>query len=128
MSEATNRTRYIELNTPIGLLVVTSDGYAVTGVYMESHRHGPVNRSAWVRDEETEGSPLRAARAQLDEYFAGSRLAFALPLHAEGTALQQAVWSALTRKMFWMVISMILSKHFCWVPRKMQSSNNGQFF
>ena len=38
---------------------------------------------------------LLRAKAQLDEYFAGTRKRFDLPLHAEGTAFQKKVWAAL---------------------------------
>ncbi len=38
---------------------------------------------------------LLRAMAQLDEYFAGKRTAFDLPLHPVGTDFQQRVWSAL---------------------------------
>lgn len=38
---------------------------------------------------------LRRCQEQLDEYFAGHRHSFDLPLAPEGTAFQQAVWAAL---------------------------------
>ncbi|MEQ7004717.1 methylated-DNA--[protein]-cysteine S-methyltransferase [Actinopolymorpha sp. B17G11] len=38
---------------------------------------------------------LRAAITQLDEYFAGERTDFDLPLHTGGTPFQQQVWSML---------------------------------
>jgi methylated-DNA-[protein]-cysteine S-methyltransferase len=41
-------------------------------------------------------SPILAAtRAQLDEYFAGTRTAFDLPLRLEGTPWEQRVWAEL---------------------------------
>ena len=89
--------RYIEFDTPIGSLVVTSDRDAVTGVYMESQRHAPVDRSAWVHDEGGECAVLLAARTQLTEYFAGERTEFAVPLRAAGTDVQKTVWRALGR-------------------------------
>lgn len=39
---------------------------------------------------------LRAAMAQLDEYFAGTRRQFDVPLDAQGTEFQQAAWKVLT--------------------------------
>lgn len=39
----------------------------------------------------------RAVRRQLEEYFAGRRRRFELPLAAAGTAFQQAVWAELMR-------------------------------
>ena len=38
---------------------------------------------------------LLRAKAQLDEYFAGTRRRFDLPLAPEGTAFQKKVWAAL---------------------------------
>lgn len=37
-----------------------------------------------------------SARAQVEEYFAGKRTEFSLPLRPRGTAFQQQVWRALT--------------------------------
>jgi methylated-DNA-[protein]-cysteine S-methyltransferase len=40
---------------------------------------------------------LAFARGQLEEYFAGTRTAFDLPLHPQGTAFQLTVWDELAR-------------------------------
>jgi methylated-DNA-[protein]-cysteine S-methyltransferase len=46
--------------------------------------------------ERDDDSPiLAAARRQLDEYFAGERTDFDLPLRLEGTRWEQRVWDAL---------------------------------
>lgn len=96
-----NMVMYIELSTPIGLLVVTSqrdasDRDAVTGVYMESHRHSPVDRRSWLHDVTGHSSALNTARVQLTEYFDGKRTNFDLPLSAHGTDVQNGVWRALS--------------------------------
>jgi methylated-DNA-[protein]-cysteine S-methyltransferase len=41
--------------------------------------------------------PLRAAVSQLDEYFAGERRGFELPLDLRGTEFQRQVWSLLRK-------------------------------
>lgn len=87
---------YVEIESPIGPLTITTDGDAVTGLYMESHRHGPVDRGRWIFDAHNEQSVLRIARRQLDEYFAGNRIKFELPLGAVGTTVQKSVWRALS--------------------------------
>lgn len=46
---------------------------------------------------ETPAPVLHRAAAQLGEYFAGRRRTFDLPLAAEGTPFQQAVWRALEK-------------------------------
>ena len=86
---------YIEVASPIGILVVTNEGDSVTGLYMESHKYGPVNRGAWILDTRRERAALNLARRQLDEYFEGTRQVFALPLAAPGTSLQKQVWKTL---------------------------------
>ena len=40
---------------------------------------------------------VAAARDQLEEYFAGSRTEFSVPVAPAGTPFQQAAWDALTR-------------------------------
>ena len=42
-------------------------------------------------------SVLEDAKRQLDEYFAGNRKAFDIPLHLVGTDFQQQVWNELLR-------------------------------
>jgi methylated-DNA-[protein]-cysteine S-methyltransferase len=48
-----------------------------------------------VRDGGGDSPILAAACAQLDEYFAGTRTTFDLPLRLEGTPWEQRVWAQL---------------------------------
>ena len=86
-------TRYTHFVSPIGQILLTSDGEALTGLYLEEFAGGPAPAPApdWVADS----APFADTLAQLGEYFAGERTAFSLPLAPSGTAFQQAVWSAL---------------------------------
>ena len=87
-----NPTRYFtEIPSPIGRLQLRSRGDALTGLYMEKHQHLP-ERPA---DAKSDAAPFRAAITQLEEYFAGERREFSLPLAAEGTDFQREVWRAL---------------------------------
>lgn len=79
--------------SPIGRLLLTSDGMALTGLYMEPSRKA---RSTAGWSEDLTAAPLAAAVRQLTEYFAGARRKFNLPLRLEGTAFQQRVWQELT--------------------------------
>jgi methylated-DNA-[protein]-cysteine S-methyltransferase len=80
-------------DSPLGPLLLTSDGTHLTGLFMETS--GKTQSTAgWVEDAAAE--PLAATRRQLSEYFAGSRRTFELPLRLEGTAFQQRVWRELT--------------------------------
>ena len=86
---------FAEVDSPIGALVVTSDGEAVTGLYMQSHKHGPLDRHRWQPDINSKIEPLVNATSQLQEYFAGTRLTFDLPLAPRGTEVQKSVWRQL---------------------------------
>lgn len=84
-------TYYTTMNSPLGPLLLTSDGQALTSLNMDSHKHDITPRPEWRHDD----APFAAAQAQLDAYFAGTLEAFDLPLNASGTAFQQCVWQAL---------------------------------
>ena len=86
-----DRTLYDTAPSPLGPLLLTSDGDAITGVFMERHRHGPAVGADWVRD----AAPFAALREQLDAYFAGDLRTFSVATRAAGTPFQQAVWAAL---------------------------------
>jgi methylated-DNA-[protein]-cysteine S-methyltransferase len=83
---------YVE--SPIGHLMLTADGTALTGLFMEPSRKAPQPADGWVEDLTV--APLAAAVSQLGEYFAGARREFDLPLRFEGTAFQRRVWQELT--------------------------------
>ncbi|HEX8385907.1 MAG TPA: methylated-DNA--[protein]-cysteine S-methyltransferase [Rubricoccaceae bacterium] len=87
----TGRVLYDHEPSPLGPLLLTSDGEALTGVFMESHRHGPTVGADWVRD----AAPFGAVREQLAAYFAGDLREFSLAVRPLGTPFQKAVWTAL---------------------------------
>ena len=82
-------TVYTTVPSPIGDLVLTSDGSAITGVYMGEPPHGI--DPTWRQDP----APFTAAVEQLGAYFAGERESFDLDLAPVGTPFQLAVWEAL---------------------------------
>lgn len=86
-------THYEQFESPIGPLLVTSDGEALTGLYMTAHRGGPEVDATWTH--EPNAALFVATRAQLQQYFAGDRRTFDLPLRAAGTPFHQEVWRAL---------------------------------
>ena len=68
--------------TPLGDLAVDlGEGGAVAGLW-------------WGREAPREAAPEELQR-ELDEFFAGERQAFDVPLAPRGTPWQQAVWTAL---------------------------------
>jgi methylated-DNA-[protein]-cysteine S-methyltransferase len=84
----------IRVPSPIGELVVSGNGHAVTGVLLPSPRSRAGSRGAGTEGAPARG-PLREAARQLDQYFAGKRKAFDLPLAVSGTQFQEQVWLAL---------------------------------
>jgi methylated-DNA-[protein]-cysteine S-methyltransferase len=81
------------LQSPIGRLMLVSDGAALTGLYMEPSRKTQ-STDGW--SEDAAAPPLAAALRQLTEYFAGTRREFDLPLRLRGTEFQKRVWQELT--------------------------------
>jgi methylated-DNA-[protein]-cysteine S-methyltransferase len=88
-----NKARYhSQVPSPVGVLTLTSDGDALTGLYMENQKHRPELPAHSVRDD----SRFTEVREQLAAYFAGELQRFDVRLDAAGTAFQQRVWQALT--------------------------------
>jgi methylated-DNA-[protein]-cysteine S-methyltransferase len=83
------------VDSPIGPLMLTSDGTALTGLYMGTPGKMPDLAEGWTQNAAID--PLRAAVRQLQEYFAGTRREFDLPLRMQGTAFQRRVWKELTK-------------------------------
>jgi len=88
-------TYYTYFDSPIQPLLLTSDGAALTGLFMVAHTHGPEVEADWVQSDEA--APFAEAKRQLAAYFAGQLTAFDLPLAPRGTAFQQRVWDELRR-------------------------------
>ena len=79
--------RYARLATPLGTLIATAAGGALTGLYFEGRPHAPRVGADWVED--AAAAPLRACAKQLGEYFDGVRKTFDLPLTPDGSAFQR---------------------------------------
>jgi methylated-DNA-[protein]-cysteine S-methyltransferase len=75
------------LPSPIGPLYVEADQHGLTKLYTDGHT---LHADAGPDD----GTFAEVAR-QLDEYFAGERTEFDLPLSEQGTPFELAVWKRL---------------------------------
>jgi methylated-DNA-[protein]-cysteine S-methyltransferase len=82
---------YSTWQSPIGELMGVGDGRALHGLYMQHGRSPAQVGPGWERADE----PLAVARGQLEEYFAGCRRGFDLPLEMAGSQFEQRVWQAL---------------------------------
>ena len=84
---------YTRCDSPVGTLLLTADEEALTGIHFSGGRRAQTVGADW---KEKPGHPvLRKVVRQLDEYFAGKRKTFDLPLAPDGTPFQRAVWKAL---------------------------------
>jgi methylated-DNA-[protein]-cysteine S-methyltransferase len=80
----------IRLDSPIGRLELRGDESAVTGLSIA--RDGVLPHDDLP---ERSNEVLELARRQLDEYFAGDRTTFDVPVRLTGTPFQRAVWGEL---------------------------------
>lgn len=100
MTAAETPTALQRLSTPIGRIEVVGDGEAIVSLSIE--RGGELPRDAFP---ETPDDITRRAVAQLQEYFAGARHEFDVPVAFAGTAFQVAVWEQLVDLRWGEVIS-----------------------
>jgi O-6-methylguanine DNA methyltransferase len=91
----------VQMETPIGVLTIESNEKAVTLILLPAHAgehfeaaRGRRSGSEPVAEPGTTDlpEPLVKATAQLEEYFAGRRQEFDIPLELEGTDFQCSVW------------------------------------
>ncbi|MCL2662279.1 MAG: methylated-DNA--[protein]-cysteine S-methyltransferase [Oscillospiraceae bacterium] len=78
---------YYTYDSPFGKITIESDGNAVTSVKTQSHTDPTGEKKASTLTD--------IAAMQLDEYFAGKRKKFDIPINPHGTAFQLSVWKAL---------------------------------
>jgi len=95
---------HASMDSPIGKLVLESDGDAIISIHIESFgepKHVfPANSAGQLLP-----ACLAFCKIQLEEYFQGSREQFDLPLSPKGTPFQKKVWSELQRIPFGQTIS-----------------------
>ena len=81
-----------EIETPIGKLLLAGVGARLMQVCFQAGPHPMRPHEDWVDSRK----PFEAVIAQLEDYFAGGRRDFDLPLAPVGTDFQRRVWRALT--------------------------------
>lgn len=103
-------TYYCYMETPIGRIAIEEDGRAITALYMCVGKNNGMEAEEDKFDSEYETTEyeleesgrvccktplLQEAKKQLEEYFAGKRKEFDLPISSHGTEFQKKVWNAL---------------------------------
>lgn len=84
---------YSTLKSPVGPLLLAGDTDGLRMVHFASGRRPKSPESDWVENE----TAFRNVKQQLQEYFAGKRKDFDLPLVLEGTEFQLLVWRNLQK-------------------------------
>ena len=87
------RTHYLLYASPLGELLLVSNGKAITDLHITAGKYVPPVGADWVHDEWQ--AILQQARRELDDYFAGRRRRFSVPLDPQGTDFQKRAWAAL---------------------------------
>jgi methylated-DNA-[protein]-cysteine S-methyltransferase len=82
---------YSFVESPIGKLLLTSDGSGLTGLYPETHVRLPKVSAGWQRQD----GFFTGVRDQLDAWFSGRLTRFEVALTPLGTTFQHRVWDAL---------------------------------
>jgi methylated-DNA-[protein]-cysteine S-methyltransferase len=82
---------YTLIDSPLGELVALGEDDGLTGLYLPTGKNAVRPPANATRDD----AAMADVRAQLDEYFAGTRQRFELRLAPRGTTFQLRVWQAL---------------------------------
>ena len=82
---------YTTIDSPIGELLLLGDGEALHGLYMQDGRKPVRIAPGW----EPSTAPFADVCSQLQEYFAGERTTFEIPLVLKGAPFERQVWRAL---------------------------------
>jgi methylated-DNA-[protein]-cysteine S-methyltransferase len=91
-----NPIHYAQFGSPLGPLLVTASDEAIHHILFDDMPQTLLLLNRRHELIENPGHPLLClTRRQLDEYFAGQRQRFELPLAGQGTPYQQKVWRLL---------------------------------
>ena len=80
-------------DSPLGQMLLVASDTALTGLHFVDEKYYPGVAADWRKAPAA--TMIVRARKQLDEYFAGTRTEFELPVDPEGTTFQCGVWRAL---------------------------------
>jgi len=84
-----------EFTSPLGNILLTGNGKAVTGCYFQDQKYFPVSGAQWRHADED--ALLNEATQILQAYFACGKLECDIAIAPQGTDFQRKVWDALTQ-------------------------------
>lgn len=88
-------TSSLPVDTPVGRLVLESDGEVLVAIRLPPPTPGPVGRAPQPLAGDSLPTVLGQAADQLQEYFSGERRRFEVPMDLDGTGFQREVWAQL---------------------------------
>ena len=90
----TNCIAQTTITAPLGRILLARTAKGLAGAWFEGQKHhpGPIAAPETPNDE-----LLQRAACELNEFFAGERERFDVPLDLQGTPFQREVWQALLR-------------------------------
>jgi len=88
----TNQLDYTYYHSPVGELLLAGTPQALYLISFPEGSRAKKPKRGWLENTQTFAPAIK----QLEEYFAGTRLVFDLPLELVGTDFQKQVWQALT--------------------------------
>lgn len=80
---------------PLGTVYLATDGTSLTGAWLEGQSHFASAEELGETTELDSQPILSEAARELDDYLAGNRTSFTVPLKPAGSDFQLAVWQAL---------------------------------
>jgi methylated-DNA-[protein]-cysteine S-methyltransferase len=81
------------MDSPVGALKLVAHDHALVAVMWDNEDHKRVRLAELIEDHQH--PMLLRVKKQLEQYFAGQRQQFDLPLDFKGTDFQQQVWQTL---------------------------------
>jgi len=90
----TNCIAQTTITTPLGRILLARTAKGLAGAWFEGQKHHPGPIAA---PEAPDDELLQRAARELNEFFAGERERFEVPLDLHGTLFQRSVWQRLLR-------------------------------
>ncbi|MFD6054074.1 methylated-DNA--[protein]-cysteine S-methyltransferase [Agromyces sp. NPDC060279] len=87
--------RHATLPTALGELLVVADAGGIAGLYFPAHWHPPAAGSLGAGVDALADPLLTELARQLDDYLAGRRRDFDVPMEPAGDAFEHRVWAML---------------------------------
>lgn len=85
---------YVTFKSSHGQMLLVATEAGLSGVYFDGQKYFPDSEEAWKAG--ARHAPLRQAKLELKEYFAGKRKRFEVALDPAGTPFQRSVWKAIS--------------------------------